>query len=59
MAPLEISQENRRVESYLKEARISPPSIALALSDMVMLIVDTGERGHCTSMPQNITTPGL
>lgn len=57
-APLEIRQENRRVESYLEEARISPPSIALALSDMVMLIGDTGEGGHCTSMPQNITAPG-
>ena len=44
-APVEISQENRRVESYLKEARIPPPSIALALSDMVMLIGDTGEGG--------------
>ena len=55
---LEIRQENRRVESYLEEARISPPSIALALSDMVMLIGDTGEGGHCTSMPQNITAPG-
>lgn len=66
---LEISQENRRVESYQKEAIFPstpahtplhpPPSIALALSDMVMLIVDTGEGGHCTSMPQNITAPGL
>jgi len=58
-APVEISQENRRVESYLK-ARILPlPSIALALSDMVMLIGDTGEGGHCTSMPQNIILPRL
>lgn len=58
-APLEVSQENRGLESYLKEARILPPSIALALSDMVMLIGNTGEGGHCTSMPQNITAPGL
>lgn len=52
---LELSQENRRVESYHKEAifpstpahtPLHPPlSIALALSDMVMLIVDTGEGG--------------
>lgn len=66
---MELSQENRRVESYQKEAifpstpahtPLHPPlSIALALSDMVMLIVDTGEGGHCTSMPQNITAPGL
>lgn len=60
-APVEISQENRRVKSKLKEERIpppTPPSIALALSDMVMHIGDTGEGGHCTSMPQNILSPG-
>lgn len=43
--PLEM--EAKRTEGWkseLKEARISPPSTALALSDMVMLIGGTGDR---------------
>lgn len=51
--------ERRSVKSYLTEAQITPPSAALALSDVVMLIGDRGAEGQYSSMPPNVSVPGL